>query len=172
MIIRNAGVAMLALSLAGCNMGQRDAATEQPVAMKGGLYSVSFEAGAFGMSMPIDNKNFRTKSVCVRSNEGEQWIYKAVREQITKGTECQSQNMKRTGNAISGRLSCTMDRREGGGIGSMDYSGTMSEDSVDLIGKISPPSNLGEVSAEDQQQIKMMAELMEVRIRMTREGDC
>jgi hypothetical protein len=170
--MRTAILVMLPICLAGCNVAQRDAATEQPIAIKGGLYSVSFEAGAFGMSMPIDNKNFRTKSVCVRSNEGDRWIFKAVREQITKEPNCQSLDMNRTGNAISGRLSCTMDRREGGGIGSMDYSGTISEDSVDLIGKIKPPSNLGEVSEADQRQIQAMAELMEVRIRMERDGDC
>jgi hypothetical protein len=152
---------------------KRDAATEPPVVMKAGLYSVSFEGGALGFSMPFDENGLDYKTVCVRGNEGDRWIYKAVREQIDGGPECRTEDSKRTGNAISGRVACLFDRREGGGIGSMDYSGTVSEDAVDMVGKLTPPANMGDaMSAEDQQKMELMARVVEVHIKIRREGDC
>lgn len=149
---------------------KRDAATEQPVILKDGLYSVSFEGGAFGFALQLDQGGVAYNTVCVHRDEGDRWIYKAVREQIDGGLQCRTEDIKRTGNAISGRVFCLVSR---GDFGSMDYSGTVSEDRVDMIGKLTPPANMDDaMSTRDQQRLALFSRMAEVHIKIRREGDC
>jgi Protein of unknown function (DUF3617) len=165
---------LLPLIMAGCGGPPRDAASEPAIALKGGVYSVTFEGSAFGVASPIPLGEQSTDRVCVRFNEGDGWIYKAVREKASKGPECRTEDSKRTGNALSARLVCQLRQGEGGGQLVMDYSGTVSEDAIDLTGKIKPPANLNApgMSAEEQKQIEMMLKIVDVSIRIRREGDC
>jgi hypothetical protein len=153
---------------------ERDAANEKPIALRGGIYSVVFEGSAFGMASPIPYGEKTVDRVCVRFNEGDGWIFKAIRERASTGPECRTEESNRTGNALSGRVACQLKEREGGGIVALDYSGIISEDSIDLTGKIQSPENLkaGGLSEEEQAQIELLLKVVDVSVRIRREGDC
>lgn len=171
--MRAAMLCFVSLNLAACSQ-PRDAANEAPISPRGGLYSISSDAGAFGMSSPVPLNDSTPSTICVRDNEGDGWIYKAVRELATKGPECRTDSSGRTGNAIKGRVECQLPRSEGGGVLAMDYSGAVSEDAVDLTGKITPPQNIGAkgLSENEEVNLRMLLQVMDVSIKIRREGDC
>jgi hypothetical protein len=162
-----------AVALAGCGT-ERDAASEPPIAMKGGIYSINFDGSAFGLASPVPLNDKKPSKTCVRYNEGDGWIYMAIREHVTPGPYCRTENSKRTGNLISGRVACQLPRGEGGGDIALEYSGIVSEEGVDLTGKILPPENIraNSLSEEDEAKLRMMLKVMDVSIKIRREGDC
>jgi hypothetical protein len=166
--------AILAGLLASC-AAERDAASEPPIELRGGLYSLSFGGSAFGVDSPIPFENNSTpKRICAQYGEGEGWIYKAIRESVTKGPECRTENSGRKGNSITGRVACQLPAGDGGGVMVIDYTGTISEDAVDLSAKILPPDNIKADGLTDDQeaQLRLMLKVLDVTIKIRREGDC
>jgi hypothetical protein len=171
--MRKMMLGILPLSLAACSE-PRDAANEAPISPRGGLYSITNDAGAFGMSSPVPLNDSPPRKICVRDNEGDGWIYKAVREMATKGPECRTESSGRAGNAIKGRVECQLPRSEGGGVLSLDYSGVVSEEAVDLTGKITPPQNIraDSLSEDEEAKLRLLLQVMDLSIKIRREGDC
>jgi hypothetical protein len=167
-------MSIFAAQLAGC-AAERDPAAEPPIAMKGGVYSVDFDASAFGMVSPVPLNDAKAASrTCVRFNEGDGWIYKAIREHITAEPECQTVKSKRTGNAITGSVACQLPQSEGGGVLALDYSGVVSEEGVDLTGTIRPPEDRRGTSLSEEEEVKLrlLLQVMDLSIKIQRVGDC
>jgi hypothetical protein len=169
-----AAPALFAGLLTSC-AAERDAASESEIALRGGLYSFTVGGGAFGVDSPIPLENNSTpRRICVQHGEGEGWIYKAVRESVTKGPECRTENSGRKGNSIFGRVACQLPSRDGGGVMAIDYTGAISEDAVDLTSKILPPDNIKAdgLTDDEEAKLRLMLKVLDVTISMRREGDC
>lgn len=165
---------MVAALLAGC-AAERDPAGEPPVAMKGGIYAVDFDASAFGVVSPVPLNGGKAPSrTCVGFNEGDGWIYKAIREHITSEPECRTVKSERKGNAITGSVACQLPRSEGGGVLALDYSGVVSEEGVDLTGTIVPPEDrrATSLSEDEETKLRLLLKVMDLSIKIQRVGDC
>ena len=164
----------LGAALAACG----DPATEQPVAVKPGLYRLNMERTALGPAkIAYDPRKVEEK--CVAGESDLEWIYPMIQRKFCPECTCSTKDKTRTGTAIGARAVCPHDD-DTDTFGALEYAyqGVVSEEGVILEGKIK--SGLATYVAPDatEAEKKEAAEVAEsweaitMSGRIERVGDC
>ena len=170
-------VAALALPLIIAACGQnRDAASEEPVRMKPGLYIISSKGvGMMGMTAKTGGKEPREKEICLRSDGVSSWPRMFVRASIALDDDCAIPTPKRTGNAFEGTVYCPLDADDASGEAKLVYTGTIDEQRSDLSARMVLDIKASSGSNEDRMKIAAAGTLLkaiEVSMSAERKGDC
>ena len=128
--MRGVDLAMLlvgATALAACG---RDAAKEEPIAMKAGLYEVRLTGGGMAR-LAQDGPGVTDGKICVSESDAEYFPKKLAKTYLTMGDSCGPVDFERTGNAVTGKFSCAVDPQRATGDINTTFSGTVSEERFD-----------------------------------------
>ncbi len=160
-------IAAASLLAAGCS---RDAAAEEPVQLKPGMYEVSLSGGgAMFSSTPSELE----KKSCVTADNAEFFPQTFTRRYLEMDDSCSGPLSERKGNQISGKLSCPLVESQVSGEIAMDYVGAVSPEAVTV--KVKAKGTLTEADLSDRAKVENLALFQDgvtIKMAVKRVGDC
>lgn len=174
-----AALAVLAM-LSGCSAG-RDAASEAPVALKPGKYSLSYSGKAIGLPIPQgQGPGTSPRSACVTTSMAEKWPRAILADSFGSDSECSYTNEERVGNAIKGERVCQTDQKKApGGKFRITYAGAMTETTTELDMQMHFEFEMSDEmraqnpeAAKNFERFKPMMEAVKIVAKAERIGDC
>jgi hypothetical protein len=152
----------LAICLAGC---KRDPATEQPVQVKPGMYEAKMTAGFGPLSLSASEGSRRS---CVTADEAEHFPQVFTRRYLSMDGACDGPLSERTGNLVTGKMSCKADK---GKSLEMTYAAAVGEEAVDVTveGTMQMSAELIEHS---DSEVAKLSRAVKLGVAIKRVGDC
>lgn len=169
--MRGVDLAMLlvgATALAACG---RDAAKEEPIAMKAGLYEVRFTGGGMAR-LAQDGPGVTDGKICVNESDAEYFPKKLAKTYLTMGDSCGPVDFERTGNAVTGKFSCAVDPQRATGEISTTFSGTVSEERFDLQAVTKFDATFNDPKAQQEMEGSQLSRGVAISLTAQRKGDC
>lgn len=163
------------LALASCGGPARDAASEAKVDMKPGLYTITGGAKGIPSAASANAPGGGPKDVCLTPGRLDGWPLPFVRQYAALHPGCESQGLKRTGNAFSGTYECPVDPDRATGSATVTYEGEISPTETVLRTNVQmnvEPVNASEEDKRDMALAKTAMSHITLVFRATRKGDC
>jgi hypothetical protein len=120
------GASLIALAACG-----RDAAAEQPIEVRPGLYEAKLQHESFG-PFRASTPSELDRRKCVSPSEADTFPQSFTRKYLSMEDACGGPLAERTGNRISGEVSCPLNKDGGSGNLVTRFEGDVSEEQVDV----------------------------------------
>lgn len=162
------------LALAACAQ-QRDAASEEPVSVRAGLYEIKADSiGLWGMNSRRAAER-GAKEVCLSDTDIGSWPRTFVRNSIAMDSDCAVAAPQRTGNAFAGTVFCPVEEREASGEFRIAYTGTLDRERSEIHARMT--MDVKTSHASDKERLAMAAagqvlKNVELTVTAVRKGDC
>jgi hypothetical protein len=157
-----------AAALVACG---RDAAKEEAIAMKPGLYEVKLTGGGVAqLAQPGPRVN--NGEICVGGTHGGYLPQKLAKNYLAMGDSCGAVAFERIGNAVTGKFSCTLDPQRATGDVKTTFSGIISEERFDLDAQTTFDATFNDPADQREMQASGLSRGVAIKLTAQRKGDC
>ena len=161
-------VAILAGALAGCG---GDPATQEPVKIEPGMYEATLGGRAYGPFYASAPKELEKRS-CVTPDEVDTFPQSFTRKYLSMEGSCGGPLAERTGNRITGKVTCPFNGDGVTGEIETTFEGTVSERSVDVAAVTKLKDLQGDPEELAELEATPLVEGVDLKLSISRVGDC
>lgn len=164
--------AMVCLNATACSNAP-DAASEVPVDLSPGQYTVTFSTGGLLKS----GSGEKSHLLCFRKGDGALFAHRLVQNYYALHASCSGNPAPREGNAVGGEIRCSADPKLADGANRFIYSGAVAQNrvKVEVRIKFEAMINEGSPGSADTAQLRLAMQAIEHArfiIEARRTGDC
>ena len=161
-------VSILAGALAGCG---GDPASQAPVKLQPGMYEAKLGGRAYGPFYASAPEELDKRS-CVTADEVDTFPQSFTRRYLSMEGRCDGPLAERTGNLITGKVSCPISENGVTGALETSFEGTVSDQSVDVAAVTKVTGLQGDAEEIAELQATPLGEGVDLRLTISRVGNC